>query len=101
MSKKLWVVGQSGNESGRPQGTRYSVLTTRGRIERFLCKNLTARATQALYNSLSPKDQYSFIVELLPYVMPKEQATSLTSADVDKLYNEISKVTETKIASHK
>lgn len=91
MPKPLWIAGESGNPTGRPKGSRYSVLTAKGRLERFLTKNMTAKALQALYNKLSAKDQYEFLVELLPYVMPKHQPNALSNDDIERLYDEIAK----------
>lgn len=89
MSKNLYVAGESGNPTGRPKGSRYSIQTTKGRIERFLAKNMSARALQAMYNKLSEKDKCSFLIELLPYVTAKKTATALTNEDIDRLYSEI------------
>ncbi|MCG7858246.1 hypothetical protein MD537_14775 [Flavihumibacter sediminis] len=88
---KLFAVGKSGNAAGRPKGSKYSILTTKGRIERFLGRNMTARAMQDLYTKLTPKDQTELLTSLLPYVLPKQSNDAISPADVDRLYEEIMK----------
>ena len=93
--KQLWVAGKSGNEQGRPKGTRYSILTTKGRIERFLSKNMSATALQKLYLKLSPKDQYDMLIQLLPYVASKQgNIDSMSAAEVDKIYSRLMEAIE-------
>src|SRR5689334_6649145 len=91
--KQLWIAGQSGNKQGRPKGSRYSILTTKGRIERFLSKNMSATALQKLYLKLSPRDQYDMLIQLLPYVASKQSGglESMSEAEVNRLYDEVMK----------
>lgn len=90
----MYVTGQSGNKGGRPKGSKFSVLTTKGRIERFLGRNLTARSMQGLYMKLSPKDQMEFLTALLPYVLAKQTPETLSNADVERIFEEVRKYGE-------
>ncbi len=95
--KNLWIAGESGNKQGRPKNTTYSILTTKGRIQRFLCKNMSAKAMQSLYNKLTAKDQLSMLTELLPYVAAKQTSVdTLSNSDIDKLHSEIMKALNNK-----
>lgn len=85
----LFVAGKSGNEAGRPVGTRYSVRTLKGRIERFLNKNMSAKTTQAMYDKLSEKDKAQFLIALLPFIMPRQSMDALSTDQIDELYDKI------------
>src|SRR5687768_6479547 len=87
MSNKLFVAGKSGNPTGRPNGTRYSILTTKGRIERFLSKNMTATALQKLYNGLKETEKLKLLTELLPYVLAKQSPEGISPEEVNRLYD--------------
>ena len=86
MSKNLWIAGQSGNPTGKKAGTRYSATTVKGRIERFLARNMSSKALQAMFNKLSERDQAQTLVALLPYVLPRQSTDALSSDQVDELY---------------
>lgn len=89
-NQKLWVAGESGNKNGRPKGTRHSILTTKGRIERFLYRNMSAKALQALYNSLRPKEQIELLTGLLPYVLPRQGSLDkMSSDDANRIFDQI------------
>lgn len=89
MAKNLWIAGQSGNNSGRPVGSRYSVKTVKGRIERFLARNMSAKAMQTMYDKLSEREKAQFLVQLMPFIIPRQSMESLTTDQVDELYNRI------------
>lgn len=89
MSNTLFVAGQSGNKKGRPKGTKYSSLTLRGKLERFLNKNMTARSMQTMYDSLTPGDKSKFLATILNYTLPKQTTDGLSSEEVDKLYQQL------------
>ena len=86
MSGKLFVAGQSGNTNGRPKGSRYSVLTVKGRIERFLAKQLTATALKKMYEGLKEPEKAKFVIELLPYVMAKQNPEAINQEEIDRLH---------------
>jgi hypothetical protein len=89
-----WVKGM---KSPNPQGRKmkYSSITIRGMVERFVKRNMTPKRIQVLYDQLSPKDKLEFITELLPYTLAKPQAgtdidlTKLSNEQVDDLYSRV------------
>jgi hypothetical protein len=89
MAKNLWIAGQSGNPTGKLPGTRYSAKTIKGRIERFLARNMSAKSLQAMFNKLSERDQAQTLVALLPYVLPRQNMEALSSDQIDELYSKI------------
>jgi hypothetical protein len=88
-NSNLFVAGKSGNETGRPVGTRYSVKTLKGRIERFLNRNMSAKTLQAMFNKLSEKDRAQFLIALMPFIMPRQSMDALSTDQIDELYSKI------------
>lgn len=88
MANPLWKVGmKSANPAGRPKD---SVRTPKGMLERFLLKALKPSELKRLYERLPDKEKASFIVQTLPYIMPRQSSVDGMSAqDVDKIYSEI------------
>ncbi|MCO6497040.1 MAG: hypothetical protein J5I50_05195 [Chitinophagaceae bacterium] len=73
--------------AGRP---KVSVRTPKGMLERFLMKALKPSELKNLYERLPDKEKASFIVQTLPYIMPRQSSVDGMSAqDVDKIYSEI------------
>jgi hypothetical protein len=91
----MFPVGQSGNPKGRVK-LKYSAVTVKGYIERFLHHNLTPTKLQRIFNKLSAKDQLELITALLPYYTAKQQPDSISASDVDKLYEELMNLKEDK-----
>ena len=89
MSKNLWIAGQSGNPTGKKAGTRYSVTTIKGRIERFLARNMSAKSLQAMFNKLPEREQAQFLTALLPFVIPRQSMDALSSDQIDELYSKV------------
>jgi len=99
MIQKNIVMGnpnwQKGGISPNPEGrrkTKYSSRTIKGKIENFLKRNVTVNRLQKMYDGLSEKEKFQFVLELLPYCMPKQQAIQfekLNDDDLDRLYNSV------------
>ncbi|HLX52688.1 MAG TPA: hypothetical protein VKR58_02045 [Aquella sp.] len=85
--KRAWI--KSG-DSPNPLGRKIARNTIRRSIERFLKKNISARALQTLYDHLEPKDKLSLLLQLLPYNMAKATIQSewerLDDKQIDELY---------------
>jgi hypothetical protein len=96
MSKNLWIAGQSGNPNGKLPGTRYSAKTVKGRIERFLSRNMSAKALQSMFNKLSERDQGQLLVALLPFVMPRQSMDAISGDQIDELYDKITRALDQK-----
>lgn len=88
MANPLWKVGmKSANPGGRPKD---SIRTPKGMLERFLLKALKPSELKGLYERLPDREKASFIVQTLPYIMPRQSSVDGMSAqDVDKIYSEI------------
>lgn len=68
--------GESGNIAGRPPGAKNKVnAELRQRVSNFLDGNFE-EITKA-YKKLNPKDKMKFFTDLMPYVLPKLQNTSV------------------------
>lgn len=87
-NNSMYVAGKSGNLKGRPKGTT-SVQTVRGRVNRFVTKNMSAKAFQALYNRLTAREQAETLVKLLPYVIAPASTASISAEDIDNIYKAI------------
>lgn len=62
--------GTTNNLKGRPKGVKNKVnKELRQMIVDFLSKNL--ESVQKIFNQLNPRDKVKFILELLPYGLPK------------------------------
>lgn len=87
---------ETGNP-GRPKGAKNkSTGQIRERIQSLFDDNF--QMIQEDLESLEPKDRLKFLTDLLPYLVPKLQATtystkidldSMTDEDLDKLINRI------------
>ncbi len=88
MSNPLWKAGMTAvNPAGRP---KHSVTTVKGMVERFIKRNITPNKLQKMFNVLNEKEKLNMLTELLPYVSAKETSVNnMSSADVDRLYNEL------------
>ncbi|MEO6980807.1 MAG: hypothetical protein ABI113_20600 [Mucilaginibacter sp.] len=87
MANPLWKVGmKSPNAAGRAKN---SCRTAAGMCERFVKRHYTAYKLGKLLNTLSDKEKLNLYVELLPYTVPRKQAETITSEEVDKLYSMI------------
>jgi|SRR5579863_2578611 len=92
--KMMWI---KGGESPNPLGRKLARQTLQSAVERFLKRNLTERKLQALYDSLTPKDQLSLSMMLLPYALPKKaEESSVTREEIQRAYEMI----ETKAISN-
>ena len=87
MAKNLWIAGQSGNPEGKKTGTRHSARTIKGRIERFLGRNMSAKALQTMFSKLPEKEQAQMLVALLPFVLPRQSMEAMSSEQIDTLYD--------------
>lgn len=88
MANPLWKAGVSGNPAGRMKG---SVRTVKGMVERFVKKNITPNRMQIMYDQLTSTQKLEMLMQLLPYVMPKAQADSLSQAEIDAIYQKLEK----------
>jgi hypothetical protein len=94
MSKNLWIAGQSGNVSGRPKGRKYSATSLKGKLDRFLKRNMTMQAMQDMYNALTASDKSKFLAAILQYTLPKQSTEGLSNEEIDSLYDQIQKLQE-------
>lgn len=86
-----WVKGVSPNPEGR-RAMKHSALTIKGKVERFLNKNISPNKLQKMFNALSEKERLQMILELLPYAASKQPAMSfdrLSDNDLDTLYSRV------------
>jgi hypothetical protein len=71
---------KKGGSSPNPRGRRKyknSAQTIKGKLERFIKQNLTINELNRMYNDLNSKQQFTLLIELLPFVLPKQ--SSLTA----------------------
>lgn len=79
----------------RPRRLMHSGRTIRGKVERFIKRNLSPQQLQALYDVLTEKEKLQFLTELLPYILAKPSAgqdmdlSRLTDDQVDHLYTQV------------
>ncbi|SRR6266536_3981462 len=82
-----------GMVSPNPKGRglhRHSSLTIKGRVERFLSKNMSALKLQEIYNDLNSKDKLEMLSLLLPYIVSKAPTmdfNKLSDADLQTLHS--------------
>lgn len=99
MANPLWKAGQtSPNPTGRPRG---SVRTIKGMVQRFVSKNITPNRLQVMYDKLTENQKLEMLMQLLPYVIPKQQPDSLTSAEIDELYQKLEQTVRDATAAKK
>lgn len=79
-----YTKGISGNKKGRPVGSVNKVTKDiREALHSFIEGNLSS--IQATFNELEPKDKIRFMIDLLPFVLPKLQSTQLQVEDNEPL----------------
>src|SRR5688572_7700892 len=89
MANQMWIAGgTSPNPSGRPKNIN-SVRTVKGMIERFVKKNITPNKMQVMYDCLKENQKLEMLMQLLPYVLAKPQADTLTTHEIDELYSKL------------
>lgn len=81
-----FIKGQTGNPTGRPKGAKNKVSKgLREAMTDFL--NSEFVKLEKDFPLLSPRDRMKFFTDLLPYVMPRLQTTSL-AIDFEKMTDE-------------
>ena len=84
MANPLWIPGsESANPSGRP---KYSVRSTKGMIERFVRRNITPNKLSRIFDKLSPTEQADLLMNLIPYVVPKQSAEAINQEEIERLH---------------
>lgn len=78
----MFVAGKSGNLKGRP---KHSATSIKGRVERFLRRQMTATRLNRIFDELDAKDQVAMLKEFLPYVMPKQSSEGISQEEIDRL----------------
>jgi hypothetical protein len=88
---------QKGGPSPNPKGRRKyknSALTIRGKLERFIKGSLNARELHRMYNDLNTSQQFRLLVELLPFVLPKQSSLTadlnfdkMNDADIENIFD--------------
>lgn len=89
MANPLWIPG---GKSPNPEGRRkmkHSATTVKGMVERFVKRNMTPNKLQTLYNSLTAVQKVDLLSQLLPYILPKMQAESMSDAEIDLFYQKL------------
>lgn len=71
--------GMTNNPYGRPKGSHNKVNNEiRAKVLELLENNFNG--IQADIESLEPKDRLKFLTDLLPYLLPKLQSTTITDS---------------------
>lgn len=83
--------GISGNYKGRKKGIPNKVTKDiREALHSFIEGNLSS--IQATFDQLEPKDKIRYLIDLLPFILPKYQSTALQIQNdflgVDKIFIE-------------
>ena len=87
--------GQSGNPNGRPKGAENKATKkVKELVENLITENIPDLLKE--FKSLKGRDKIKAFTDLLPYVVPKLQSTSLdidierlSDDQLDELYNRI------------
>lgn len=86
----MWIAGgKSPNPEGARLRNKHSSRTVKGMVERFVKKNITPNKLQVMYETLKEQQRLEMLLQLLPYVMPKAQAESLTDDELATLYERL------------
>lgn len=76
--------GKSGNYKGRKKGIPNKITKDiREALHSFIEGNLSS--IEATFNELEPKDKIRFMIDILPFVLPKLQSTQLQVEDNEPL----------------
>ena len=74
------------NPNGRPKN---SVRSIKGMLERFMRRNASPRQLQKMYDKLTENQKLEMITQILPYVLAKPQADSLSVHEIEELYSKL------------
>jgi hypothetical protein len=83
----MFVVGQSGNPGGRPKGSKRTPAHT---LKRWIKHNGSFKELQNNYEHMKPgKERWEMWYKAHQLVYPMPQADSLTTSDIDALYDKL------------
>jgi hypothetical protein len=86
----MWIAGgKSPNPEGGRLRNRHSARTVRGMVERFIKKNITPNKLQVMFSSLKEQQRLEMLMQLLPYILAKPQAATLTESEIETLYQKL------------
>ena len=81
----MWIAGgKSPNAEG---GKRHSVRTVAGMCERFIKRNFSPTKLQKLFDTLTATQKLELYTTLLPYCVAKKQADTISTDEIDRLYD--------------
>lgn len=87
MANPLWKAGMKPvNPLGRPKN---SVTTPAGMLERFVKRHITPNKLKVLFDKLTANQQADFLIQTMPYIMAKKMPDSISSNEVDELYEKL------------
>src|SRR5688572_5280859 len=86
MANPLWVTGKSGNPEG---GKRHGARTIRGMVQRLMKREFSPTKMHKIIEGLTVSQKADLYVQLLPYCEAKMQADSLSTHEIDQLYDRL------------
>ena len=74
------------NPGGRPKNSARSI---KGMLERFVRRNASPRQLQKMYDKLTENQKLEMLTQILPYVAPRLAPNSLTTDEINQLYEKV------------